>query len=333
MAHPLTGAAVLVAGGTGSFGQAFTRRLLAELGPRKIVILSRDELKQFEMRRAFGDDARLRFLLGDICHDPVRLARACDGIEYVVHAAAIKQVPACERNPHAAANVNVNGCINLANACVAAQVQRAVFLSTDKAVSPGTAYGAFKLAGEMLWTLGGSQYGALHGTRFAATRYGNVLASRGSVLPLWADQVAAGVPITLTDPHMTRFWMTLDDAVDLVLEAFRVMRGGEVVVPKIGAASMADLAAALYPGWPVRVVGLRSREKLHEALVAPEEAHDCFDVGACYVIEPPHHDWEDRRPDPVGERCIGLVYGSDTAPRLSAARLRAMAGVAVVEAA
>lgn len=298
----------LITGGAGSFGKAFTRHLLADPATSRVVILSRDEAKHAAMRAELNDP-RLRFFVGTVC-DSERLEIAMQGVDNVVHAAAMKRVETCEDNPNEAVQINLLGTATVARACMHAGVKRAVFLSTDKAAAPNTHYGATKLAAERLWCRW-NVYTAGKSTRYAATRYGNVLGSRGSVLPLFQAQAEAGGPLTVTDPTMSRFWMTMDQAVGLVALAFREMRGGEVFVPKIGGCTMAEFAAELFPGVPVTSVGIRPGEKMHETLVGEDEVRTTYDHGSHYTIEP-HRTWEDGMHavgTKVGER---FTYRSDT---------------------
>jgi UDP-N-acetylglucosamine 4,6-dehydratase len=272
---------ILLTGGTGSFGRAFTRHLLA--GGRDVVvrIYSRDELKQYEMNREFGGDPRLRFCIGDV-RDRDRLLRAMYGVDQVVHAAALKQVDLCEYNPAEAVKTNIQGSQNVIEAAIDARVKRVVALSTDKAVSPANLYGATKLCAEKLF-VHGNVYSGPRDTRFACVRYGNVLGSRGSVIPLFLKQAAGGV-LTITDVRMTRFWISLGQAVALVELVLSEMRGGEVFVPKIPSMRMTDLARAIAPEAMVKEIGMRPGEKLHEMLLGAEEAHRTREYPTHYVV-------------------------------------------------
>lgn len=316
----------LITGGTGSFGQAFTRHLLAQPDTKRVVILSRDEAKQAAMAADLKDD-RLRFFIGSVT-DGERMELAMRGVDHVVHAAALKRVETCEANPHEANTINTDGTRIVALAALRAGVKRAVFLSTDKAVMPNTLYGTTKLAAERLWTAS-NVYAAGTSTRFSATRYGNVLGSRGSVLGTWRSQYAQGVPLTVTDERCTRFWMTMQNAVDLVALAFMEMRGGEVFIPKVGASAVLDLARAIvevdgtYAPGHVNT-GLRPGEKLHESLVSEDESRSCYDYGTHYRIEP-HRTWEDNVEHATSKVEDGWVYRSDTNPlRLTVEQLRRM---------
>jgi len=314
----------LITGGAGSFGKAFTRKLL-DGGAQRVVILSRDEYKHAQMRAEFGDDERLRFFVGSVC-DVERVELAMRGVTHVAHAAAMKRVEVCEDNPLEATQTNLIGTAVVARACLNAGVQRAVFLSTDKAVSPNTLYGTTKLAAERLWVRYNVYAAGTH-TRYAATRYGNVLGSRGSVVPVFQEQARMGGPLKLTDPTMSRFWMRMDDATELVARAFREMRGGEVFVPKLGSSSVETMAEAIAPHLPRITTGARPGEKWHESLIGEDEARDTFDYGDHYRIET-IRTWEDGM-HATGEAVpSGFSYRSDTNPyQLSATDLARMVAV------
>lgn len=273
----LDGATVLVTGGTGSFGKAFVKRLLYDQNPKKVIIFSRDELKQWEMQQEMPDE-RLRWFIGDV-RDRDRLTRAFSGVDIVVHAAALKQVPACEYNPTEAIKTNVLGAINVTEAALDAGVKCVLALSTDKAVNPINLYGATKLCSDKLFVAANS-YGGGRNCRFSVVRYGNVVGSRGSVVPFFAVRKGQEVPIT--DPRMTRFWITLDQAVQFVLDSIGRMEGGEIFVPKIPSMRIVDLAAAF--GCAHRTVGIRPGEKLHEALISEDEVRYVTDFGSYYCI-------------------------------------------------
>jgi UDP-N-acetylglucosamine 4,6-dehydratase len=313
----------LVTGGTGSFGQAFVRRLLND-GADRIVVFSRSESKQAAMRVSLAaHDERLRFMIGDV-RDEKRLMDACRGVDTVVHAAALKRVEVCEADPNEAVLTNVIGTGNVARACIERGVRRAVFLSTDKAAAPNTLYGATKLNAERLWLASNVYAGGME-TRFSATRYGNVLGSTGSVVPLWRAQAESGKPLTVTDPGMTRFWMRLEDAVALVLLALREMRGGEVFIPKIGSSSIRELARTIDPRGQLAVTGPRPGEKIHETLISEEESRNAHDCGTHYVIEPECRTWDTTPPLTLPRVPRGFSYRSDTnAMRLSVDQLREM---------
>ncbi len=274
---------ILVTGGTGSFGQAFVRRVLSEHTDCTIRVYSRDELKQYDMAAAFGNDPRLRFFIGDV-RDRERLVRAMDGIDLVVHAAALKHVPICEFNPAEAVKTNIMGSQNVVDAAIDAGVRRTVALSTDKAVNPANLYGATKLCAEKLF-VHGNVYAGSRDIRFSCVRYGNVMGSRGSVIPLFLRQAESGV-LTITDRRMTRFWLSLTEAVDLVLHAVGEMQGGEIFVPKIPSMRIVDLARAIAPTAQIEEVGRRPGEKLHEVMLTAEEARNTIDYGRHYIISP-----------------------------------------------
>jgi UDP-N-acetylglucosamine 4,6-dehydratase len=302
-------ASVLVTGGTGSFGRKFVERLLRHK-PRRLVVFSRDELKQHEMARVFPDvgDTPLRYFIGDI-RDADRLRRAFHGVDIVVHAAALKQVPACEYNPIEAVNTNILGARNIIDAAIDAGVQRVIALSTDKAVSPVNMYGATKLVAEKLFVQGNS-YAGSDGTRFSCVRYGNVVGSRGSVIPLFNQQRATGT-LTVTDERMTRFWITLEQGVDFVMRCTEQMRGGEVFVPRIPSMRVVDLARAIAPECRIEMTGIRPGEKLHELLISEDEARNTLEYDDMYLLQPIFPWWTTEsatggRPLPDGFR-----YSSD----------------------
>jgi UDP-N-acetylglucosamine 4,6-dehydratase len=318
----LTDSVVLLTGGTGSFGNKFVETVLRRWRPRKLIILSRDELKQHEMRQRF-DDPCLRFFLGDI-RDRDRLYRAFQGVDYVVHAAALKQVPAAEYNPFEAVKTNILGGQNIVDAAIDSGVKRVIALSTDKAVNPVNLYGATKLCMEKLLIQGNSYAGA-EGTKFSVVRYGNVVGSRGSVIPVFWQQRLTG-KLTVTDPRMTRFWLTLDQGVEFVLRSLALMRGGEIFVPKIPTMGILDLVAAIAPDCEVEFTGIRPGEKLHEVMISADEARLARELDDMFVIEPAHpwwttdRAWQGGRPLPDG-----FVYSSETNPwKLTIAELREM---------
>jgi UDP-N-acetylglucosamine 4,6-dehydratase len=309
----INGKTVLITGGTGSFGQAMTRKLLDRYRPTSVRIFSRDELKQHEMRIAFNNDERLRFLIGDV-RDPVRLRRATEGVEIVFHAAALKQVPACEYNPIEAIRTNVDGAINVIEACLDNSVPRVIALSTDKAVNPINLYGATKLCSDKVFIQANSYVGE-RPTRFSVVRYGNVMGSRGSVIPVFRQQLAKGKTVTLTDDRMTRFWITLDQATDFVLNSLPVMQGGEIFVPKIPSMKIVELAKAMEPDCDFAVTGIRPGEKLHEFLISLEEGRRAVELDDRYFIEPEYHWWrpsEEHKHRHVPE---GFSYSSDNNPK------------------
>jgi UDP-N-acetylglucosamine 4,6-dehydratase/5-epimerase len=302
------GRTILLTGGTGSFGHHFTRTALSQWNPRTIRVFSRDELKQSEMQRSFDDD-RLRFLIGDV-RDHERLRRAVDGVDIVIHAAAMKQVPACEYNPFEAVQTNILGTQNVAEACIEAGIPRAVALSTDKAVSPASLYGATKLCAEKLFVQA-NVYAGPNDVRLSCVRYGNVVGSRGSVVPLFRNQAAAG-ELTVTDKRMTRFWITLDQAVRLVADCVATMAGGEVFIPKIPSTRVVDLAEAIAPGVSIRYTGIRPGEKLHEVLITSDEARHTFDKDWCYVVVPEHPFWGSRATSDGAHVAEDFHYSSDS---------------------
>jgi UDP-N-acetylglucosamine 4,6-dehydratase len=282
MMEVLNNSAVLLTGGTGSFGRRFLRYALDRGGVRRIVVFSRDELKQFELQQQI-DDPRVRYFIGDIRDEP-RLRRALNGIDYVIHAAALKQVPTAEYNPMECIKTNVLGAENLINACIDARVKRVVALSTDKAVNPINLYGAAKLCADKLF-VAANNLGGAGGTRFATVRYGNVVGSRGSVVPLFLAQRKHGW-LPITDARMTRFWITIDEGVKFVASCVAMMEGGEIFVPKIATMTIVDLAKAIAPEAELRIVGIRPGEKLHETLIPQDESRNTFDHGAFYIVRP-----------------------------------------------
>lgn len=309
----LEGKTILVTGGTGSFGHTFIPMTLARYNPKKIIVFSRDEMKQWEMAKSFADDPRVRFFIGDV-RDRERLYRALDGVDYVVHAAATKIVPTAEYNPFECIKTNINGAMNLIDACIDKGVQRVVALSTDKASSPINLYGATKLASDKLF-VAGNAYAGEHGTSFSVVRYGNVMGSRGSVIPFFMSIQDQGV-LPITDPRMTRFMISLEQGVELVWHAFEDMIGGEIYVKKIPSMNVTDVAKVIAPDAEQKVVGIRPGEKLHEQMIGVEDAAFTFEYDEHFKILPSIHDWsasEERIKDgkPVAE---GFSYVSDTNP-------------------
>ena len=274
---------VLITGGTGSFGKKFVEIALREHEPRKLIIFSRDELKQFDMRQSFSEQRYpcLRYFIGDV-RDRDRLYRAMDGVDIVVHTAALKQVPTAEYNPIEVIKTNVLGGANLIDAAIDRNVQKVIALSTDKAANPVNLYGASKLCSDKLF-VAANGYSGHHGTRFSVVRYGNVMGSRGSVIPFFQRMRSSGV-LPVTDPQMTRFWITLDQAVDFVLRSLQRMHGGEIFVPKIPSMSIVDLARAIAPECRLDVIGVRPGEKLHEIMVPEDDARNTFEYEDCFVI-------------------------------------------------
>lgn len=284
----LANSSILITGGTGSFGHTFVPLTLAKYCPHRLVIYSRDEMKQWEMAKLYGHDERVRFFIGDV-RDKDRLARALRGIDYVVHAAATKIVPTAEYNPFECVKTNVIGAMNLIDACIDQGVKRVVALSTDKASSPANLYGATKLTSDKLF-IAGNSYSGVNDTRFAVARYGNVMGSRGSVIPYFLT-FAEKQALPITDERMTRFMITLEQGVDLVWHAFTDMVGGEIYVKKIPSIKMTDVARAIAPNVGHEVVGIRPGEKLHEQMIAPEDAPHTYEYATHYKILPAIHNW------------------------------------------
>ena len=304
----LTDASILVTGGTGSFGTRFVETALARHRPRRLAVFSRDELKQSEMQARFKHPA-LRFFIGDV-RDRERLLRAMHDVDVVVHAAALKQIPACEYNPFEAIQTNVMGAKNVIDAAIDSGVKRVIALSSDKAVNPLNLYGATKLCAEKLFVQANT-YGFARGTTFACVRYGNVIGSRGSVIPLFQAQRANG-SVSVTDPKMTRFWITLQQGVDFVARCLGQMRGGEIFVPKLPSTRILDLVEAVAPGCRVDFVGIRPGEKLHEVLISEDEARQARELDDMFVVEPLSPSWG-YRPWTEGRRlAAGASYASDT---------------------
>ncbi len=323
MSDFLQGKTVLVTGGTGSFGNACVETLLRDRAPAKVIVLSRDELKQSEMARRFPSP-RVRFFLGDV-RDRIRLHRAFDGVDVVIHAAALKQVPAAEYNPIEVIRTNVNGAANVIDAALDAGVERVVALSTDKAANPINLYGATKLCADKLFVSANS-YAGRKRTRFSVVRYGNVVGSRGSVIPFYLEKRSTGV-LPVTDPRMTRFWITLPQGVAFVLRAAERMRGGEIFVPKIPSMRIVDLARAIAPECRIEVVGIRPGEKLHEVMVPEDDARHTLEFDDHFVIQPSFPWWSAAGlGEQGGAPCPeGFRYSSDTNARwLSEEELREM---------
>ena len=301
---------VLVTGGTGSFGKAFIRRLLSDFEPRRVVVFSRDELKQYEFRQELGDDPRLRWFIGDV-RDRARLEQAFNGVEVVVHAAAMKQVDTAEYNPFECIATNVLGAENVINAAIGCGVDRVIALSTDKASSPANLYGASKLCSDKLFVAGNHYVGG-SATRFSVVRYGNVVGSRGSVVPLFRQLAESGT-LPITDDRMTRFWITLPQAVQFVVDSFDRMQGGEIFVPRIPSTTIVDLATAIAPEAEQQIIGIRPGEKLHEEMISANDAHRTVSSDTSYVILPTLSEWTappsmtDAQPVPDG-----FAYQSDS---------------------
>ena len=284
----LKNSSILITGGTGSFGHAFVPMTLKKYNPRRLVIFSRDEMKQWEMAKLYGDDGRIRFFIGDV-RDKERLSRALDGIDYVVHAAATKIVPTAEYNPFECVKTNILGAMNLIDACIDRKVKRVVALSTDKASSPANLYGATKLASDKLFVAGNSYSGATE-SRFAVVRYGNVMGSRGSVIPFFMSIADRG-SLPITDERMTRFMITLEQGVDLVWHAFEDMIGGEIYVKKIPSMRVTDIARAVASTAKHDIIGIRPGEKLHEQMIGPEDALHTYEYADHFKILPAIHNW------------------------------------------
>lgn len=312
----LKGKTILVTGGTGSFGKAFIKEVLAKHAPATVRVYSRDELKQWEMEKEFKHHPKLRFLIGDV-RDAERLKRACEGVDIIVHAAALKHVGACEYNPMEAIKTNVNGAMNVINAALDNNVPRVIALSTDKAASPVNVYGATKLCSDRLFIQSNSYRGA-RPTMFSVVRYGNVMGSRGSVIPLFKKQMKEG-ELTITDERMTRFWITLPQAVNFVITSLGMMKGGELFVPKIPTMKLLDLAKTIAPDAKCRVVGIRAGEKLHECLITSEEGRLAYELKDRYVIlSPSESGWSNEINDYKGAKKLveGFEYHSHTNPAI-----------------
>jgi len=306
----LRGKSILVTGGTGSFGNAFVPLTLQRHNPRRIIVYSRDEMKQWEMAKKFQGDERVRFFIGDV-RDRDRLYRALDGVDYVVHAAATKIVPTAEYNPFECVKTNVIGAMNLIDACIDKGVKRVVALSTDKASSPINLYGASKLASDKLF-IAGNSYAGGHDTRFAVVRYGNVMGSRGSVIPFFMSIAEQGV-LPVTDERMTRFMISLEQGVDLVWHAFADMQGGEIYVKKIPSMRVTDIARAVAPQARIELVGIRPGEKVHEQMIGAEDSPYTYEYAEHFKILPAIHNWSaDAHRIKDGTRVAdGFVYSSD----------------------
>lgn len=311
----LNGQSILVTGGTGSFGKAFIRTVLARFKPRRLVIFSRDELKQYEMAQEFRPEQHpsLRYFIGDV-RDSKRLEMAMHGIDYVIHAAALKHVPIAEYNPFECIATNVHGAENVVNASIRSGARRVVALSTDKAANPINLYGASKLASDKIFIAANNLSGE-KGCRYAVVRYGNVLGSRGSVIPFFRRLVDDGAKeLPITDERMTRFWITLQQGINFVLSSMALMRGGEIFVPKIPSMRITDLAHCMAPKLPHRNVGIRPGEKLHEVMISAEDSRNTVELSDRYVIEPSFNDWDANRKPLAGGKSVvdNFVYTSDS---------------------
>lgn len=306
----LSNKTILITGGTGSFGNTFVPMTLAKYNPKKIIIFSRDEMKQWDMAKKFEGDPRVRFFIGDV-RDKDRLYRALDGVDYVVHAAATKIVPTAEYNPFECIKTNINGAMNLIDACIDKGVKRVVALSTDKASSPVNLYGATKLASDKLFVAGNSYAGG-HDTRMAVVRYGNVMGSRGSVIPFFMSIKDKG-ELPITDERMTRFMISLEEGVELVWHAFDDMEGGEIYVKKIPSMKVTDLARVVAPEASQKIVGIRPGEKLHEQMISAEDSYTTYEYPEHFKILPVIHDWANcpKRIKDGTKVPEGFVYSSD----------------------
>jgi len=313
------GKSILVTGGTGSFGQRFVRTILEYYEPARVVIFSRDELKQFEMQQVF-DGPCMRYFIGDV-RDRERLVQATKGVDYVVHAAALKQVPAAEYNPMECIKTNIYGADNVIHAALANNVEKVIALSTDKAANPVNLYGATKLASDKLFVAANNVAGS-QSTRFAVVRYGNVVGSRGSVVPYFAQLIGQGAKeLPITDPTMTRFWISLDEGIQCVVKSFRRMQGGEIFVPKLPSSRITDLAKAMAPHLPQTVIGIRPGEKLHEVMCPRDDCHLTVEFTDHFVIRPAirffglHSDYAHNALDEIGSPVPqGFEYSSGSNP-------------------
>lgn len=316
---------VLVTGGTGSFGKKFVKIVLDRYSPEKLIIFSRDELKQFEMQQSISmqDYPCIRYFLGDV-RDKERLVRAFRGVDYVIHAAALKQVPAAEYNPQECIKTNVIGAMNIIDAAIQAHVKNVIALSTDKACNPINLYGATKLCSDKLF-VAANVYSGYDGTTFSVVRYGNVVGSRGSVVPYFEERKQTGV-LPITDPRMTRFWITLAQGVEFVLKCLALSRGGEIFIPKIPSTELTDLATAICPECRQEVVGIRPGEKIHEVLINEEEARNAVEFEDMFIVQPHSLRRQDLRDKRGGVPCPeGFEYRSDTNPQtMSIDELRAL---------
>lgn len=314
----LNNKSILITGGTGSFGKKFTEMILEKFDPKRIIIYSRDEFKQDIMKKEFTKKfpektSKLRFFIGDV-RDKDRLYRAFKGVDYVIHAAAMKQVPACEYNPFEAIKTNINGAQNIVDAALDRDVKKVVALSTDKAVNPINLYGGTKLVSDKLF-ISANAYSGEDGTNFSVVRYGNVSGSRGSVIPFFRELLNSGVTeLPITDGRMTRFWMTLDDAVNLVVKALEEAKGGETFVYKNPSYRVTDVAEAMNPYGNINMVGIREGEKLHEAMITSDDSRNTFDYGDYYIVYPNFEWWSEERFFKQGGKLIedGWEYNSGT---------------------
>ena len=309
----LDGKSILITGGTGSFGTTFTNHVLERYTPKKIIIYSRDEYKQYLMRERMRKyDNVLRYFIGDV-RDADRLRRAFDGVDYVIHAAALKQVPSCEYNPNEAIKTNIHGAMNVIEAALDTGVNRVIALSTDKSVNPINLYGATKLVSDKLF-ISANAYSGFKDIRFAVVRYGNVAGSRGSVIPFFAEIIKnGGKELPITDYRMTRFWISLEEGVDLVIKALRESSGGETFIAKIPSFKVTDLAQAMLPGCMMPEVGIREGEKLHEVMITHEDSQRTYEYDKHYIIYP-HMEWMNITDIPIGGSLVAseFEYSSDS---------------------
>jgi UDP-N-acetylglucosamine 4,6-dehydratase len=328
----LNGKSVLITGGTGTFGRQFVRTVMTNWTPRRVVVFSRDELKQSEMQAEFPSSRyrSIRYFIGDV-RDADRLQVAMRDIEYVIHAAALKQVPAAEYNPFECVRTNIHGAENVVNAAIRAGVRRVIALSSDKAANPINLYGATKLASDKIF-IAANHMSGLDGTRFSVVRYGNVLGSRGSVVPFFQSLISQGQKtLPITDARMTRFWITIDQGVRFVLECLERASGGEIFVPKLPSMRIIDLAEAMLPGCQTKIIGIRPGEKLHEVMIPRDDARYAVEFGDFYVIRPSFHDWSEMPGPDLGSAAKTLPDGFEYASNnnqdwLSPERMRALLG-------
>lgn len=307
----LKNSTILITGGSGSFGNTFIPMTLEKYNPKKIIVFSRDEMKQWEMAKRFAADARIRFFIGDV-RDKDRLYRALDGVDYVVHAAATKIVPTAEYNPFECVKTNVNGAMNIIDACIDKKVKNVVALSTDKASSPINLYGATKLTSDKLF-VAGNAYSGEHGTKFSVVRYGNVMGSRGSVIPFFISICNKGV-LPITDERMTRFMISLEQGVELVWHAFNDMIGGEIYVKKIPSMKVTDLARVIAPECKQEIIGIRPGEKLHEQMISAEDSYYTYEYPEHFKILPSIYDWSKSSERIKNGKKVqeGFIYSSDS---------------------
>lgn len=313
---------ILITGGTGSFGRKFSEIVLGEIKPKKLIIYSRDEYKQYQMQEEFSNFKNIRFFIGDV-RDKERLLRALVGVDYVVHTAALKQVPAMEYNPAEAIKTNIIGAMNVIEASLERKVKKIIALSTDKACNPINLYGATKLCADKLFIAANSYAGASQ-TKFSVVRYGNVVGSRGSVIPLFQKMKESGV-LSITHPEMTRFWITLEQGVRFVIESFIRMKGGEIFVPKLPSMKIVELAKVIAPKCKIKNIGIRPGEKMHEVMISKDDARNTKELEDCYVIQPAFHWWNGKNHPAGKDVSEQFEYSSSTNTRwLTAEELKRM---------